>query len=478
MTSSLQGQSIRLELISGKNLDVPSGRIPAGIYVSIKLGETQRWRRNNGDQPSKSHHPTMEIRASFELNRMLGNGEVISKVEMSWNELLDHGDENEAFILSFPLIDEIYPSLKLKVAFVDHCGHDNGALLDSIVECKIVRDTDAGHSQFAEYVTSYSVSHLNDAVEHFSWCWTSVRSVILTMQPCSPTSRGPALKAIFTRVAKTSTVLSLYFAKPLLRPQGHPDHPLSLYLLTEALTWRYNNQDTTADICESAQIYHELLPFCPEDTYLWSTAAGKNGVDYVIRECNNLPIDASDEGIRLCPLGHEHRPRVLHGLAEAVEARFQQCSSIDDIDESIQFGREAVHLCPEGYPMRGTYLNDLAVSLSLHFNHQGNSHGLDEAISLYEAALRLRPEGDEYRNTSLDNLGGALRTRFNQHDDIHDLDRVISLHSEALILRPPGIQIVTPRLTTLPSRPKPDMMNCIPARILTRPSNCTANPFG
>ncbi|KAG1752233.1 hypothetical protein EDB19DRAFT_1903625 [Suillus lakei] len=452
MTSSLQGQSIRLELISGKNLDVPSGRIPAGIYVSIKLGETQRWRRNNGDQPSESYHPTMEIRASFKLDRMLGNGEVISKVEMSWNELLDHGDENEAFILSFPLIDEIYPSLKLKVAFVDHCGHDNGALLDSIVECEIVRDTDAGHSQFAEYVTSYSVSHLNDAVEHFT---------------------------VLTNLAWAR--LKGYIHK------SRQDIDCTISLFREALRspGAYNNQDTTADICESAQIYHELLPFCPEDTYLWSTAAGKAGVDYVIRECNNLPIDASDEGIRvrrtvleLCSLGHEHRPRVLHGLAEAVEARFQQCSSIDDIDESIQFGREAVHLCPEGYPMRGTYLNDLVVSLSLHFNHQGNSHGLDEAISLYEASLRPRPEGHEYRNTSLDNLGGALCTRFNQHDDIHDLDRVISLHSEALILRPPGIQIVTPRLTSLPSRPKPDMMNCIPARILTRPSNCTANPFG
>ncbi|KAG1752187.1 hypothetical protein EDB19DRAFT_1096320 [Suillus lakei] len=40
MTGSLEGQFIRLEVISGKNLKVPSECIPAGVYVSIKRDET------------------------------------------------------------------------------------------------------------------------------------------------------------------------------------------------------------------------------------------------------------------------------------------------------------------------------------------------------------------------------------------------------------------------------------------------------
>jgi hypothetical protein len=40
-------------------------------------------------------------------------------------------------------------------------------LLKSIVECQIARDADAGHAQFAEYVASKVVAHLNDAVQHF-----------------------------------------------------------------------------------------------------------------------------------------------------------------------------------------------------------------------------------------------------------------------------------------------------------------------
>jgi len=58
-------------------------------------------------------------------------------------------------------------------------------------------------------------------------------------------------------------------------------------------------------------------------------AAGENGVDYVICACNNLPTDASDEGIhlrrivlQLCPPGHEYRPDALNKLSSALRSHF------------------------------------------------------------------------------------------------------------------------------------------------------------
>ncbi|KAG1752216.1 hypothetical protein EDB19DRAFT_1994420 [Suillus lakei] len=429
MTSSLQGQSIRLERESlhissaeRMNLEVPSGRIPAGIYVSIKLGETRRWRSairilsSNqsvmwSDTVTLSSHTSFElsfeIRASFELGRMLGHGEFIRKFETSWNELLDHGDG--PFDLLFPPFDDICPSLTIKVAFAPTCEHDDSALLVDwvVAQCLV------GHPDRAAALTNLARARLEGYIREDR--------------------------------QDIDCTISLFREALALRPQGHPDHPLSLYLLTEALTWRHNNQDTTADICESAQIYHELLPLCPEDTNIRSIAAGEDGVGYVIRECNDLPTDASDEGIHLrrtvlelCPLGHEDLPTALHELARAVEARFQQCGTIDDLDESIQIGRGVVRLCPEGHPRCDTYLNDLAVSLGFRFRYQGNSHDLCEAIPLYEDALRLCPVEHEFRGALLGNLGNVLRTRFNQHDDIRDLDRAISLHREALTLCPPG----------------------------------------
>ncbi|KAG1718332.1 CHAT domain-containing protein [Suillus lakei] len=347
--SSLDGQYIRLEVISGKNLSVPSCRIPAGVYVSIKLDDTKsavQVLTSDESVASRDALPSisLEIRASFELGQMLGHGELLAKLETSWNKLLDYGDE--AFDIDF------------------------------------------------------TTSLFRDALA--------------------------------------------------LRPQCHPDHPLSLYHLTKALRWRHNNQHNPADICESAQLYHELLPLCPAGTYLRSIAAGDNGVDYVISGCNDLPTDASDGAIHLrrivlelCPLGKKHRPRALDNLAQAVEARFDQHGNVDDLEETVKLRREAVSLCLEG---DSGCLNNLAVSLRSRFQHQGKSHDLDEAISLHEEALRLRPVGHESRNASLGNLGGALRSRFNQRSDMNDINRAVKLYREALTLCPPGHP---PRDTTL-----------------------------
>ncbi|KAG1809682.1 CHAT domain-containing protein [Suillus subaureus] len=363
---------------------------------------------------------------------------------MSWDELLDHGDE--PFALAFPPVCDVYPSLTLKATIVHACDDQEGALSYSLVDCEIARDTDAGHAQFAAYITSKTVSHLNDAVQHFQ--------LVLDQCPVSHPDHATALTNLaYARLLgyirndfeDIDTPTSLFRDVLALRPQCHPDHPLSLYNLTKALNWRHDKKSSAADICESAKLYHELLPLCPEGTYLRSIAAGTNGVDYVINKCNNLPKDASDEGVHLrrvvlelCPLGHQHRPRALDKLAKALEARFDQHGTVDDLEMSIQLGREAMSLCPEGHADRAYLLNNLAVSLTYRFDHQGKPNDLDEAITLYEEGLRLYPVRHQYRDTYLDNLGLALISRFNKCGDIDDITRAISLYREALTLCPPG----------------------------------------
>jgi CHAT domain-containing protein/tetratricopeptide (TPR) repeat protein len=294
---------------------------------------------------------------------------------------------------------------------------------------------------------SKTVSHLNAAVEHFQ--------LVLDQCPVSHSDHAAALTNLAWARLKgyvqkdlqdIDATISLFHDALALRPQRHPDRPLSLHNLTIALSWRYSKTSTAADICEAAQLYHELLPLCPEGTYLRSIVAGKNGVDCMVRTCNNLPTDISDEGIclqqvvvELCPVGHQLRPRALCELSYALTSRFTQSGNIDDLDEGIQFLREAVSLCPEGHPDRDSYLNNLAVSLGFYrFNHQSNLNDLNEAISLHEEALRLRPVGHESRDFILSNLGKALVTRFNEHGAINDITRGISLHREALTMRPPG----------------------------------------
>ncbi|KAG1747017.1 CHAT domain-containing protein [Suillus occidentalis] len=476
MSGTSESQCIRLDVISGETLRVPSGRISAGIYVSIKIGSRRRWksaikvlssegsvtwrdtvtlyslcRFANAISSHASTALSVEIRASYELGRMLGSGEVIGKLQMSWDELLGHGDE--PFSLSFPPVRDVHPSLTLKTTAVAHaCEDQDSALFDllvteyqrqSLVGCKIARDTDAGHARLAEYMTSDTVSHLNDAVQHFQ--------LVLDQCPVGHPDHGVALTNLASarlrgytqnHLQDIDTTISLFREALALRPQGHPDHASSLLSLIRALTWRYGKESTVVDIHESAQLCCKLLPLCPEGTYLRSM-----GVDtFVGHVIDRLPIDASYEGIHLrrsmlelCSLGYQFRHKALHRLSQALETRFQQCGSIDDINETIQLRREAVSLCPQGHSNRSLYLNDLAVSLSQHrFKQQGNSNDLDEAISLHEEALRLRLVGHESRHFSLDNLGLALTSRFRARGDIDDITRAISLHREALTLRPPG----------------------------------------
>ncbi|KAG1764772.1 hypothetical protein EV702DRAFT_1204864 [Suillus placidus] len=425
MPGSLESRCIRLEVISAKNLKIPSERIPAGIYISIDVHSRRRWKSAIGVLSSDesvtwgdavtlssqvSSALSIQIRVSHELDRMLGNGEVIGKLETSGDELLDHG--NEPFKLSFPPVRGVRPSLTLKAAVVHACDNQDGALLDVLVDSEIARDTDAGHARFATYVTPLSVGS------------------------------EPLSGYIQEDLQDIDTITFLFREALALRPQSHPDRALSLYRLILSLNWCYDRTDTAGCIHESAQLCCNLLPLCPEGTYLRSMGVDSE-VDYMIAECNNLPTDASNEGIHLrrnmlalSPLGHQRRPRALNELAQAFEARFDQHGSIDDLEESIQLRREAVSLCPEGHSSRDYYLNNLAFSLNSRFVHQGKSHDLDEAISLYEEALHLRPVGHEFRDLSLDNLGAALRTRFSDRGD--DITRAISLGREALTLRSPG----------------------------------------
>ncbi|KAG1758717.1 hypothetical protein EDD22DRAFT_972048 [Suillus occidentalis] len=66
---------------------------------------------------------------------MLGSGEVICKLQMSWDELLNHGDE--PFDLSFPSVRRIQSSLTLKAAVVQACDDQDGALPNSLADCEM-----------------------------------------------------------------------------------------------------------------------------------------------------------------------------------------------------------------------------------------------------------------------------------------------------------------------------------------------------
>ncbi|KAG1861176.1 hypothetical protein DFJ58DRAFT_744323 [Suillus subalutaceus] len=368
--STSKGQSIRLK--AEKIYCAPSGRIPAGIYVSVKVNPRRCWKSATrvlssdksvawGDTVilSRDTLPTrlsLEIRASFELGRMLGNGEIVSKIDHSWNELLlDYGDDDDEDEDDEDEDDDNEDEDDNE----DDDDDEEGVDLYFTLKTTVVRARGIELHHFQFVLDRCLVGHPDRAAALTNLAWARLQGHIRN------------------DLQDIDSTIFLFRDALALRPQGHPDRPSSIYHLTEALTWRYSDQDTPADIRESVQLYHELLPLCLEGTYLRSVAAGDDGIDHVINECNDLPTDASDDGIQL------RRVQSKHALMNA--------ASIEDLEESIKLGREARFSCaPEGHPDRPANLNTLATSIGSRFNHQGKSDDLDEAISLFEESTQWR----------------------------------------------------------------------------------------
>ncbi|KAG1834977.1 hypothetical protein DFJ58DRAFT_735692 [Suillus subalutaceus] len=72
-------------------------------------------------------------------------GEVIGQLKTLWDEMLDHGDE--------PFGSGVHGSVTCCT-----CLRRAGQRIRYIAQ-----DTDAGHTRFAEYMTSSAVPHLNDS---------------------------------------------------------------------------------------------------------------------------------------------------------------------------------------------------------------------------------------------------------------------------------------------------------------------------
>ncbi|KAG1719616.1 CHAT domain-containing protein [Suillus lakei] len=460
MPGSLEGRYIRLE--ADTILKYPPERIPAGIYISInsripetleishqepiirRISSVGRYR-----DPVKSSHASpalsVEIRASYEVDRMLGSGEVIGIIQMSWDEVLDHGDE--AFELSFPPVHGVYPSLTLKAAIVHPCDDRDGGLFDSIVDCEIARDTDAGHARFAEYTTSKTVSHLNDAVQHFQ--------SVLDQCPVGHPDHASALTNLaYARLGgyiqndleDIDTTTSLFREALALRPQARSLPP--------------------STFTNPAQLCCKLLPLCPEGTYLRSIGVD-GAVDYVIADAtifqSTHPMKAStfDELVlELCPLGHQCLSKSTGQAVMGSLERFTQRGSIDDIDESIRLVVKLFLCAPRDMLTAMSYLNNLACSLQSRFDHQGQYRDLNEvistheedapltrfnhrgviddinrAISLHREELTLRPSGHPRRDTTLANLALALDTRYEKLHVDEDLNEAIDLYRESLRLK-------------------------------------------
>ncbi|KAG2008743.1 mucin-like protein 1 [Coprinopsis cinerea AmutBmut pab1-1] len=138
------------------------------------------------------------------------------------------------------------------------------------------------------------------------------------------------------------------------------------------------------------------------------------------------------------PYYHPKRSDIVAGLAAALWMRFGVTGDLNDLAESISFGREALLLRPPGHPDRFISLSTFATSLSTRFELKGDLQDLEECITCHREALLHHPPGDPDRSMPLYNLANSLSTRFKHKGDFQDLEECIAYHQEVLLLLPPG----------------------------------------
>jgi hypothetical protein len=131
---------------------------------------------------------------------------------------------------------------------------------------------------------------------------------------------------------------------------------------------------------------------------------------------NDEITDNFDESIgsartTLAAIPPDHPFRAVHHneLGIFLRWKFDNTTSLDDIDEAIQHGQQAVNAMPPGFT-RSLFLSNPARSLCSRFTKSGEITDLDEAVQKGREAVAGTPPG--YRATCLNNMGNILVTLF------------------------------------------------------------------
>ena len=228
-----------------------------------------------------------------------------------------------------------------------------------------------------------------------------------------------------------------------LLPAPHPDRPVLLNNLANALHRQFKQKGDFENLEESIRCHREALELRPAPHPDRSGSLNNLASALFTRfqqkgDFENLEesIWCHREALELWPAPHPNRSGSLNNLASALSTRFQQKGDFENLEESIQCHRETLELRPALHPDRSGSLNNLANALSTWFQQKGDFENLEESIWCHREALELRPAPHPDRSGSLNNLANVLFRRFEKKEEINDLQEAITSYQEALQILP------------------------------------------
>ncbi|KAG1722691.1 CHAT domain-containing protein [Suillus paluster] len=493
-------QRVAITSIRATGLALGLRRIPAGFHVTVQTDDAE-WQTSNkpvhvdqdvlewNEQILLPCEPSSRVRvrvyASFELDPMLGHGELLRTVETCVRELLDRSGNSHSIIFQPKQGEVISSCTSLLMTTAQPCHYEDDSLVHPITPptpCDMgafILKTDGGHYFLARYRRTQNCRDLDRSVKHFE-CAVDFCPVDHPYRPAALFNLATA-KLLSCQANGTYIALDIptsLFEKALdMRPTGHPDRAITQLHLAIALLSRFAKWQSQTDANVAGELLNEVFDVCHANSHVYRAAllsteasalystrsTNANNVETEAQIAPMLPGSPNELARRanLClerddphalddvislhydALGyysttHARRVQLLGNLGVMLCTRFERQGNNQDAHEAIALHREVLALCPVGHPDRSVSLDRLANGLCMSFRHRGNDQALDEAIVLQREALALRPVGHPDRSKSLHNLGFVLSTRFHYRGNAQDLDDAIVLHSEELALHPVG----------------------------------------
>ncbi|KAG1732626.1 CHAT domain-containing protein [Suillus paluster] len=493
-------RQVTITSICATDLTLSLRRIPAGFHVTVQADGAECKTSNKVvlnpvfsagiEKDSRPSEPSSKVRvsvyASFELDPMLGPGELLRTFEISVGELLDRSAKSHPIVFQPKAGEVISSCTSLFMTVEQRRSDDNDATVLRPVTTLMTSDmntlalkTDAGHRLLARYRRTQNSRDLEQSIKHFE----RASDLCPVDHPCHPAALSNLATAKFISCQANGTHLDLDIPISLfqdaldLRPTGHPDRPFTQLHLAIALLSRFAKRGSQTDADMAEELLIEVLDVCYANSHVFRAAllaietsalhqAGSIDVDNTGQEQlaeSMLPWSPDELGQRLdlclqrdVPAAldavisfhhhaleyysgtHSRRGQVLGQLGIALLTRFERRGNGQDLDNAITHLREELGLYPVGHPYRGGSLNNLGGGLFTRFEQRGNDQDLDEAITLNMEALAFHPVGDPQRPVPLNNLASQLCARFRRRGNSQDLDKAIALHREALALHPVG----------------------------------------
>ncbi|KAG6373234.1 TPR-like protein [Boletus reticuloceps] len=505
-TPAVENKQFIITSIRATDVALGLRRLPVGFYTAVHHSGLE-WRTENKrsfvnndvvqwDGPiqmplESSATVRLEVYATFEFQPILGTGELLRKISLTVEQLLDRSARQDPFTF-FPRDRDVVSPCSSVLVTVEQwkdrssdssawrvLGHDRSA---GGLPSELEDATNQGHSALSRHRKYGGKPNLERSINQFD----RALGICPLDHGCLAAAQAnlAMAKLILSEVEGTDVSLevplNLYRNALAARPVGHLDRPSNLIQLAAVHHARFRQQRDEIERTRAEGLLREAMELSSTESHQHRSASFMLQLHAGLR-MNPVQVDGElsaeqasasrfteedpwelsvqllkrferfgylpdiqraiailEELVRTTSLWDHWYCTGLANLGIALSYRFNHLGDLDDLENVISILKDAVDLTPQGHPDKPSHLNNLATSFVTRFQRLGELSDLEKAISALKDAVDLIPHGHPHKPGCLDNLGTSFKARFEHLGELSDLENAISILKDAVDLTPQG----------------------------------------